>query len=102
MRTKQDIINAISKVQHPAIACSLLDLGIVKDVAFNNNKATITFAFPFPNIPIAEQLVNSIYDPIDLLGVEFGYSIIVMTEEEKARFMQMEVDKWKGNINTNA
>jgi len=49
-----------------------------------------------------EQLVNSIYDPIDLLGVEFGYSIVVMTEEEKARFMQMEVDKWKGNINTNA
>jgi len=96
MKTKQDIINAISEVQHPAIAYSLLDLGIVKDVEFNSNKATITFAFPFPNIPIAEQLVNSIYDPLDLLGVDFGYAIVVMTEEEKAKFMQMEVDGWKG------
>ena len=96
MKTKQEIINAISKVQHPAIAYSLLDLGIVKDVVFNNDKATITFAFPFPNIPIAEQLVNSIYDPIDLLGVDFGYEIVVMTEEEKAKFMQMEADGWKG------
>ncbi len=71
-------------------------------MAFNNNKATITFAFPFLNIPIAEQLVNSIYDPIDLLGVDFGYAIVEMTEEEKAKFMKMEVDGWKGNINTNA
>ena len=71
-------------------------------MAFNNNKATITFAFPFLNIPIAEQLVNSIYDPIDLLGVDFGYAMVVMTEEEKAKFMKMEVDGWKGNINTNA
>ncbi len=95
MKTRQDIINAISKVQHPAIAYSLLDLGIVKDVEFNNNKAIITFAFPFPNIPIAERLVNSIYNPINLLGVDFGYVIVVMNEEEKAKFMQMEVDGWK-------
>ncbi len=65
-------------------------------MAFNNNKATIAFTFPFPNIPIAVQLVNSIYDPIDLLGVDFGYAIVVMTEEEKAKFMKMEVDGWKG------
>lgn len=96
MKTKQDIINAISEVQHPAIAYSLLDLGIVKDVTLDENKAKVTFAFPFPNIPIAEQLVNSIYGPIFLLGFDFEYSIVQMTEEEKAKFMQMEVDGWKG------
>ncbi len=95
MKTKQDILNAISDIQHPAIAYSLVDLGIVKDIDLKDNKAKVTFAFPFPNIPIAEQLVNSIYGPIFLLGVDFEYSIVEMNEEEKAKFMQMETAGWK-------
>ncbi|MCK5906250.1 MAG: DUF59 domain-containing protein, partial [Flavobacteriales bacterium] len=72
MKTKQDIIDAISGVQHPAISNSLLNLGIVKEVELNNNVANIIFAFPFPNIPIADQLVYSIYEPIKAIGVDFN------------------------------
>ncbi len=96
MKTRQEVIHAISNVQHPAIAYSLLELGIVKDIDLNENLVTITFAFPFPNIPIAGQLVNSISMPIQSLGFDFKYKIVVMTEEEKIKFMEMETKGWKG------
>ncbi|MEN8124503.1 MAG: iron-sulfur cluster assembly protein [Bacteroidota bacterium] len=96
MITKNDIINAISGVQHPAIANTLINLGLVREVEFNNNLATVIFAFPFPNIPIAEQLIYSVYEPIKELGVDFDYSTDDMTEDEKAKFMQLEAEGWKG------
>jgi len=96
MKTKQEIINAISDVQHPAIAYSLLELGIIRSVELNGNDAIVTFAFPFPNIPIANQLVNSISQPIEKLGVNFDFAIVIMTEEEKEKFMKMEAFAWKG------
>jgi len=96
MKTKDDIIKAIIDVKHPAIANSLLNLGIVKDVELKDNIANVIFAFPFPEIPIADQLVYSIYEPIKALGVDFNYDIIDMTEEEKATFMKLEAEGWQG------
>lgn len=96
MKTKQDIIDAILGVQHPAISNSLFNLGIVKDIELKNNIANILFAFPFPNIPIADQLIYSIYEPIKAIGVDFNYDIVDMTEEEKAKFLQLETEGWKG------
>jgi len=96
MKTKQEVIDAISDIQHPLIAYSLLDLGIVKEVELEGNVVTVVFAFPFPEIPIADKLVNSISEPIKSLGVEFQYSIVDMTVEEKSKFMDMETKAWKG------
>ena len=94
--TTKDIISKISSVKHPAINYSLLELGIVKDVELNDNIVTAVFAFPFPNIPIADQLIKSISLPIEALGVDFKYLIVVMSEEEKAKFLQMETEAWIG------
>ena len=96
MKSKQEIINAISDVQHPAITNSLLNLGIVKDIEIEDNTAVVTFAFPFPNIPIADQLINSISQPIKAIGLEFMHIVVTMNEEEKAKFMQLETEGWKG------
>lgn len=96
MKTQQDIIDAISEVKHPAIENSLMNLGIVKEVKLIDNVANVVFAFPFPEIPIGEQLIYSIYEPIKALGVDFNYDVVTMTEEEKAKFMQLEAEGWKG------
>lgn len=96
MKNKQDVINAISDVQHPAIAYSLYELGIVKDIDVSENTAVITFAFPFPNIPIEDKLVSSISQPIKAIGMDFQHIIVIMTEEEKGKFMKMETEGWKG------
>lgn len=96
MIKKQEVIDVISNVQHPAIGYSLLELGIVKDVEIEENIVTAVFAFPFPNIPIADQLISSISNPIKSLGLDFKYLIVVMNENEKAKFMKMEAEAWKG------
>jgi len=96
MPTEQDVMKVVSEVQHPAIAYSLLELGIVKDLKVNGNVVNATFAFPFPNIPIADQLINSISEPIVSLGFDFRYSVVVMTEEEKKKFLSMEMKAWRG------
>ncbi len=96
MKTLSDVAKAITHVMHPAINYSLTDLGIVTDVELENDTVSLVFAFPFPNIPIADQLIYSIVKPINDLGLEVNYSIRVMTEEEKTIFMQMEQMGWKG------
>ncbi len=94
--TKQEVINELSKVTHPAINYSLIKLGIVNDVELNDNKVSVVFVFPFPNIPIADALVNSIARPVKSMGLNFDYRIRIMTENEKRRFIQLETEAWKG------
>jgi metal-sulfur cluster biosynthetic enzyme len=96
MKTKQEILEVISEVKHPAINHSLLDLGIVKDIEIEDNEVGLKFVFPFPNIPIEDTLINSIEMPLNDIGCTLFYDIVLMTEEEKAKFMQMEAEGWKG------
>lgn len=92
----KDVVDTISKIDHPVINYSLINLGIVTDIELIENKVVVVFAFPFPNIPIANALINSISQPIQALDLDFEYSIRVMTKEEKSKFMQMEAKAWKG------
>jgi metal-sulfur cluster biosynthetic enzyme len=94
--TQEYVLNVLSQVEHPAISYSLIKLGIVTDVKLTGNKVSVVFAFPFPNIPVADLLINSISQPVKSLGLEFEYTIRVMTQEEKNRFLQLEAEAWKG------
>ncbi len=96
MKTKEEVFELISGVMHPAINYSLRDLGIVRDLNINENSVEVIFAFPFPGIPIADALVNSISKLIVAEGIEFKYKIDIMNTEEKDNFMKMEVAGWKG------
>lgn len=96
MKTLNDVANAITKVMHPAINYPLTELGIVTDVELEDNKVSLVFAFPFPNIPIADQLINSIAQPIKDLGLEMEYTVRIMNVEEKKTFLQLEAAGWKG------
>ena len=92
----QKVMDAIKDVYHPAINFPLIDLGIVKDIKVIDNTVNVTFAFPFPNIPIADKLVNSVANPLSNLGYEFNHSIVMMDEDEKDKFMELEQQGWKG------
>lgn len=92
----QNLADALSRVNHPAINFSLIELGIVKEVSVDKKTVYVTFAFPFPNIPIEGALVGSIANPVKELGYELDHTIVIMTEEEKARFLDLEHKGWKG------
>jgi ATP-binding protein involved in chromosome partitioning len=94
----KDVQNIIAQVKHPAIDCTLADLGIVKEVSLKDNKVTIIMAFPFPNIPIGDYLVNSVKEPIEKLGVEVEVKLMVMDQGELERFLAMEQENWKGDM----
>ncbi len=94
--TETEVLNVLSKVEHPAIRYSLLELGIVTDVELTGNKVKVVFAFPFPNIPIADFLIQSVAKPIKHLGLEFEYTTRVMNDEERNLFLQLEAEAWKG------
>ncbi len=96
MQTIENVINEISKVQHPAINYSLTKLGIVKDIELNDDTVILTFVFPFPGIPIADRLISSITEPVEALGLKLEYIVRIMNEEEKATFLQLEGEAWKG------
>jgi len=96
MKTKEEVLESISGVMHPAINNSLVNLGIVKDVIVEDETATVIFALPFPKIPIINDLIFSVSQPIMNLDIKFKYETVLMTEQEKSRFMQLEAQGWKG------
>jgi metal-sulfur cluster biosynthetic enzyme len=93
--SKEDLLKAVSRVMHPAIDRTLIDLGIVKDIIVRDNLVTITLALPFPEIPIKEYLVNSVREPITKLGIEVEIKITVMSQQEREAFLAMEQESWK-------
>jgi len=94
--SENDILNLLDKVKHPAINRTLHELGIIKDISTKDNKVLITMALPFPNIPIIDQLVSSIKDPIEKLGVEVQVKQTIMNQEELQAFLKMEEEGWTG------
>ena len=44
----------------------------------------------------AEQLVNSVSKHVLNNGSQFDHKIVLMTENEKSKFMQLEAEGWKG------
>ncbi len=94
--TKEDVFKSIENVMHPAINFSLVKLGIVKDIIVENDTAKVIFALPFANIPIIHDLMFLVSQPIMNLGLNFEYETVLMSEQEKAKFMQLETEGWKG------
>jgi len=90
------VIQTIESVQHPAIATSLVNLGILQDIDFEGNTVKATFVWPFANIPIREQIINSVAMPLKNMGLDFEYDERIMNEEEKQKFLELEHKYWKG------
>ncbi|MEA1927856.1 MAG: iron-sulfur cluster assembly protein [Candidatus Auribacterota bacterium] len=94
--TEEVAREALGQVKHPAIDLTLVELGIVKEIAVSGEKVDITMAFPFAGIPIEAQLINSVRKPLEELGVEVEVKTTVMNPDEVQEFLSMEQKAWKG------
>jgi metal-sulfur cluster biosynthetic enzyme len=88
--TQEEITETLSQVKHPAIDISLIELGIATDIELVDKTVLVTFAFPFPNIPIADKLINSIKHPLQENGLELEYIVRIMNETERSKFLELE------------
>lgn len=100
MDNKDAIMEAINNVEHPAIAASLVDLGMVRDVEYQpeDQSVTLTLVLPFANIleHVRDYMVNSLYLAIQGAGGELvSVSLAQMTDEERQVFLQMEQENWR-------
>jgi metal-sulfur cluster biosynthetic enzyme len=101
-QTQADIYAAIQGVEHPAIASSLIDLGMIRDVEFvsKENTVSLTLVLPVVNIPqnVLNYMVNSLYQAIKDAGSELTkVQIAQMTEDERQKFYLMEQQNWRGS-----
>ncbi len=97
---KQKIVDAINKVEHPEIAMSLVDLGMVRNVAVNDEgHVTMALVIPFMGIPevILNYMAKSLVDAVQQAGGEVDeIRVEVMTDEERQAFFQREQANWRG------
>ncbi|RLC62503.1 MAG: hypothetical protein DRI01_06765, partial [Chloroflexi bacterium] len=93
-----DVQQEVARVMHPAINRSLVDLGMVKDVALKDDVVTLTLVLPDLSIPasVKDHLVNSLRAAVAKLGPEVEVEITKMNEEERYNFLAMEQENWKG------
>jgi len=84
------IQEAIGKVEHPAIATTLLGLGMLKDITVTpDGKVTLTLILPLPNIPdnIRGFLIKSLESAAQTTGGELStVKLALMDEEERQIF----------------
>jgi len=93
---EEKIREVLSEVKHPAIDCSLIELGIVKDIKLEGNEVKVTMAFPFPDIPIKDQLIKSVKDPLEKMNLNVEVKTVVMNKEELQNFLKKEEENWIG------
>ncbi|MCA9934533.1 MAG: metal-sulfur cluster biosynthetic enzyme [Ardenticatenaceae bacterium] len=97
---KQNIIDALESVEHPAIATTLRHLGILRDhVVTDDLTVKLTLMLPFPNIPdnIRDYMVNSLAAAAQSAGgqlVEVKQGL--MNDEERQSFLTIEQQNWRG------
>ena len=87
---------AVAQVKHPAIDCTLMDLGIVKGITVKGDKVAVTIAFPVPNIPIRNIIINSVKEAIAKLGAKCQIKETLMSQREREIFLDKEQKNWKG------
>jgi len=96
--SEEDVNQAIGQVMHPEISRSLVELGMVKDIALRDDEVSLVLVLPFLGIPasIKDYLVNSLRQALVELGAKAEIKIAEMNQEERLAFLSMEQEGWRG------
>lgn len=95
--SQKSVEKALSKLMHPEINYSLVDLGMIKDVAFEENKVMVTLKVPFLDVPIRDHLIQMIKGSVSDLNEGFKTEIDLqqMSQQERDEFMKKAKKGWK-------
>ena len=96
--SEEDVHQAIGQVMHPEISRTLVELGMVKDIALRDDEVSLSLVLPFLGIPasIKDYLVNSLRQAVMKLGAKAEIKIAEMNQEERLAFLAMEQEGWRG------
>ena len=93
----EEAIKALSRVMHPEIDYSLVELGMIKEVAVQQDSVNVTVNLPFPEIPIRDLLVQIVKDGIAEAdrAAEVKIDFAVMDQAERGEFQRKAQQRWK-------
>ena len=95
--SQQSIKQALSRAMHPEIDYSLVDLGMIKDIASEGNKVGLVLKLPFLNVPVKDSLIEIIKKTLTDLDetVKVDISLEEMGQKEREEFMKKAREEWK-------
>lgn len=97
--TKEEIEKLIKNVEHPEIAATLDELGMIGEVEFDENthEGQFVLVLPMLNIPvqIRDMILNSIGEAVGNKASKLKASLAEMTEEQRQKFFALSRAKWK-------
>jgi metal-sulfur cluster biosynthetic enzyme len=97
--TLEVIEQTIKNVEHPEIANTLGELGMIRDVTFEEETGVVKFTLVLPmmGIPvqIRDMILNSISTALKGKAKKLGVNLAEMTEEERAHFFELSQKNWK-------
>ena len=78
---EEAIIQAIQRVEHPEINCTLVELGMVKDIQVSGNQVSLKLVLPFLGIPavIRDHLIRSLQQAVADFGAKLKVQVAEMT-----------------------
>ncbi len=96
---KDEIIEIINNVEHPEIANTLDELGMLDEIDFDDETkvVSLTLVLPMLNIPVSvrDMILNSIAAAIKNKGSKLSVSFDVMNEEQRQHFFSLSKKNWK-------
>ncbi len=98
MTTKEQIVEAINKVEHPEIAMSLVNLGMVRNVSVENEDVSFTLIVPMLGIPeaVRDFMIGSLTEAVEKAGGKVKkVEVEAMNDEERQAFFSKEQSHWK-------
>ena len=92
-----EIEQALSKVMHPEINYSLIELGMIEDVFCKEDEVNLTLKLPFLQVPVKDLLIESIKNTLSDLdsAVQMEINIEQMSREDRENFAKMAREGWK-------
>ncbi|MBN2007881.1 hypothetical protein JW960_00900 [candidate division KSB1 bacterium] len=84
------IRSEVGHVMHPCINCSLVKLGIVKRIEFEQEAVKITLAMPFADVTIKDYQLESVRESIEEVEPPVDIQTVVMTKPELRTFLSLE------------
>jgi metal-sulfur cluster biosynthetic enzyme len=98
--TRETILSILDQVEHPEIACSLVELGMILDVSLKGKTARIAMSLPRQNIPadVLNAINNVITKALAGQGLDIRTEYFDMIPESRERFFNLARANWKGSI----
>jgi metal-sulfur cluster biosynthetic enzyme len=92
-----NVEKTLSKIIHPEINYSLVDLGMIEDVVYKQKHVSLTLKLPFLQVPVREILIGSIrkaFSDMDS-SIQVEINIEQMAQEQRDKFAKMAKEGWK-------